>query len=103
MQCCKVLQVTGWEQLVQTWFNSKFHLIQSYCEIFFYHFPYISCLKYTVNSNFPLILSKTLLMNDFKLTIPNLYINVNAVDTYKQKYVHYALKSLFVMSIQPMQ
>ena len=35
--------------------NLKFHLIQSYCEIFFYHFPNISCLKYTVNSNFHLI------------------------------------------------
>ena len=25
--------------------NSKFHLIRSYCEIFFYHIPNISCLK----------------------------------------------------------
>ena len=31
------------------------------------------------------------------------YINVDAVDTYKQKYAHYALNSLFVMSMQPMQ
>ena len=53
--------------------NSKFHLIRSYCEIFFYHFPNISCLKCTVNSNFRLIRSKTLLTNDFELTIPNLY------------------------------
>ena len=30
--------------------NSKLHLIRSYCEIFFYHFPNISCLKCTVNS-----------------------------------------------------
>ena len=35
--------------------NSKFHLIRSYCEIFLYHFPNISCLKCTVNSNFHLI------------------------------------------------
>ena len=53
--------------------NSKFHLIRSYCEIFFYHFPNISCLKCTVNSNFHLIRSKTLLTNDFELTVPNLY------------------------------
>ena len=52
--------------------NSKFHLIRSYCEIFFYHFPNISCLKCTVNSNFHLIQSKTLLMKDFELTIPDL-------------------------------
>ena len=53
--------------------NSKFHLIRSYYEIFFYHFPNISCLKCTVNSNFHLIRSKTLLTNDFELTVPNLY------------------------------
>ena len=53
--------------------NSKFHLIRSYCEIFFYHFPNISCLKCNVNSNFHLIRSKTLLTNDFELTVPNLY------------------------------
>ena len=52
--------------------NSKFHLIRSYCEIFFYHIPNISCLKCTVNSNFHLIRSKTLLTNDFELTVPNL-------------------------------
>ena len=45
-------------------FNSKFHLNQSYCEIFFYNFPNILCLKYTVNSKFHLIRSKTLPMND---------------------------------------
>ena len=53
--------------------NSKFHLIRSYCELFFYHFPNISCLKCTVNSNFHLIRSKTLPMNDFELTVPKLY------------------------------
>ena len=52
--------------------NSKFHLIRSYCEIFFYNFPNIPCLKYTVNSNFHLIRSKTLPMNDFELTVPDL-------------------------------
>ena len=49
--------------------NSKFHLIRSYCEIFFYHFPNIPCLKCTVNSNFHLIQSKTLLTNDFEIWI----------------------------------
>ena len=58
--------------------NSKFHLIRSYCEIFFYHFPNISCLKCTVNSNFHLIRSKILPMNDFELTVPNLYPNTTA-------------------------
>ena len=52
--------------------NSKFHLIQSYCEIFVYNCPNISCIKYTVNLNFHLIRSKTLLMNDFKFTVPDL-------------------------------
>ena len=52
--------------------NSKFHLIRSYCEIFFYNFPNISCLKYTVNSNFHLIRSKTLPTNDFELIVPDL-------------------------------
>ena len=56
--------------------NSKFHLIRSYCEIFVYHFPNISCLKCTVNSNFHLIRSKTLLTNDFELTVPDLYIRM---------------------------
>ena len=53
--------------------NSEFHLIQSNCEIFFYNFPNILCLKCTVKSNFYLIRSKTLLTNDFELTVPNLY------------------------------
>ena len=57
--------------------NSKFHLIRSHCEIFFYHFPNISCYKCTVNSNFHLIRSKTLLTNDFELTVPDLYCNVD--------------------------
>ena len=52
--------------------NSKFRLIRSYCEIFFYNFPNIPCLKYTVNSNFHLIRSKTLPTNDFELTVPDL-------------------------------
>ena len=52
--------------------NSKFRLIRSYCEIFIYNFPYISCLKYTVNSNFHLIQSKTLSTNYFELTVPDL-------------------------------
>ena len=56
--------------------NSKFHLIRSYCEIFVYHFPNISCLKYTVNSNFHLIRSKTLSTNDFELTVPDLYFSL---------------------------
>ena len=55
--------------------NSKFRLIRSYCEIFFYHFSNIPCLKYTVNSNFHLIRSKTLPTNDFELTVPNLYVH----------------------------
>ena len=53
--------------------NSKFHLIRSYCEVFSYHLPNISCLKCTVNSNFHLIRSKTSLTNVFELTVPNLY------------------------------
>ena len=52
--------------------NSKFHLIRSYCEIFFYNFPNSPCLKCTVNSNSRLIRSKTLPTNDFELTVPNL-------------------------------
>ena len=52
--------------------NSKFHLIRSYCEIFFYNFPNIPCLKYTFNLKFHLIQSKTLPMNDFELTVPDL-------------------------------
>ena len=53
--------------------NSKCHLIRSYCEIFFYNFPNIPCLKYTVNSNFHLIRSKFVPTNDFELTVPDLY------------------------------
>ena len=52
--------------------NLNFHLIRSYCEIFSIIFLHISCLKFTVNSNFHLIRSKTLLTNDFKLTVPDL-------------------------------
>ena len=52
--------------------NSKFHLIRSFCEMFSYYFPIISCLKYTVNSYFHLIRSKILSMNDFELTMPHL-------------------------------
>ena len=58
--------------------NSKFHLIRSYYEIFFYHFPNMSCLKCTVNSNFHLIRSKSLLMNDFELTVPDLYSKIES-------------------------
>ena len=58
--------------------NSKFHLIQSYYEIFFYYFPNIPCLKCTVNSNFHVIRSKILPTNDFELTVPDLYCNKNA-------------------------
>ena len=64
--------------------NSKFHLIGSYCEIFFYHFPNISCLKCTVNSNFHLIRSETLLTNDFELTVPNLYHKYYSQKNYLQ-------------------
>ena len=64
---------TGQERLIRARLKSKFHLIRSYCEIFFYNFPNIPCLKYTVNSNFHLIRSKTLLTNDFELTVPDLY------------------------------
>ena len=53
--------------------NSKFRLIRSYREIFFYNCPNISCLKCTVNSNFHLIRSKTLPTNDFELTVADLY------------------------------
>ena len=60
--------------------NSKFRLIRSYCEIFFYNFPNIPCLKCTVNLNFHLIRSKTLPMNDFELTVPDLY---RYIDTFR--------------------
>ena len=52
--------------------NSKFHLIQSYYEIFVFNCANIPCLKYTVNSNFHLIRIKTLPTNDFELTVPDL-------------------------------
>ena len=63
------LVYTGRERFIRT----RFNLIRSYCEIFFYHFLNISCLKCTVNSNFHLIRSKILPTNDFELTVPNLY------------------------------
>ena len=52
--------------------NSKFHLIQIFYEVSVNSFSIISCLKYTVNSNFHLIRSKTLPTNAFELTVPNL-------------------------------
>ena len=54
--------------------NSKFHFIQSFCDISVKCFPIISCLKCTVNSNFHLIRRKTLPTNDFELTVSDLYI-----------------------------
>ena len=60
------IRYTGRERLIRT------RMIRNYCEIFFYHIPNISFLKSTVNSNFHLIQSKTLLTNDFELTFPNL-------------------------------
>ena len=54
--------------------NSKFHLIRSYCEIFFYNFPNIPCFKINLIRILRLIRSKTLQMNDFELTVPDLYI-----------------------------
>ena len=53
--------------------NSKFHLIQSFCEMFCYHFAIIPCLKCMVNSYFHLIRRKFLLTNDFELTELTLY------------------------------
>ena len=47
--------------------------------MFSYHFPIISCLKYTVNSYFRLFRRKTLLTNDFKLTVSDLYIVTNGL------------------------
>ena len=43
---------------------------------FFYHFPITSCLKCTVNSFIHLIRSKSLLTNDFELTVPDLYYEI---------------------------
>ena len=79
--------------------SSKFHLIRSYYEIFFYHFSNISCLKCTVNSNFHLIRSKTLLTNDFELTVPNLYYNLLHYMAYQKETSYiYAIKlSLIVL------
>ena len=56
--------------------NSKFHLIQSFYEVFVNIFSIISCLKFTVNLNFHLIQSKTLPTNDLELTVPDLYQDV---------------------------
>ena len=58
---------TGRARLIQT------RLIGSFYENSVNSFPIISCLKCTVNSNFYLIRSKTLRMNDFELIVPNLY------------------------------
>ena len=52
--------------------NSKFRLVQIFYEVSVNIFAIISCLKCTVNSNFPLIQSKTLPTNDFELTVPEL-------------------------------
>ena len=54
--------------------NSKFHFIRSFCKMFSFHFPIISYLKCTVNSYLHLIQRKSLLMNDFELTVPDLYL-----------------------------
>ena len=49
--------------------NSKFHLIQSFCEIFVCNCPNILCLKCTVDSNFHLIRGRALPTDDFELTV----------------------------------
>ena len=54
--------------------NSNFHFIQSFCEMFSYHFPFISCLKCAVYSYFHLFRWKSLPTNDFELTVPDLYL-----------------------------
>ena len=77
--------------------NSKFHLIRSYYEIFFYHFSNISCLKCTVNLNFHLIRSKTLPTNDFELTVPNLYLHFR--DMIFAKYSFYCSALLSVPNL----
>ena len=79
--------------------NSKFHLIRSYYEIFFYHFPNISCLKCTVNSNFHLIQIKTLLTNDFELTVPNLYFILHALDLWRKMQCLRIMQSKFSRTI----
>ena len=53
--------------------NSKFHFIQSFCEVFTKCFPIISCLKCTVNLYFYLFRKQFLSTNDFELTVPDLY------------------------------
>ena len=75
--------------------NSKFHLIRSYYEIFFYHFPNIPCLKCTVNSNFHLIRSKILPMNDFELTVPDLYTKLQNHVENKYMIICFGITSLF--------
>ena len=55
--------------------NSNFHFIRSFCEMFSFHFPIISCLKCMVNSKFHLIRRKSLPTNDFELTVPDLYLH----------------------------
>ena len=52
--------------------HSKFHFIRSFCGMFCYHFPIISCLKCTVNLYFHLSRRKSLSTNDFELTVSNL-------------------------------
>ena len=85
-QGCR-LQWSCWfliEQLKQSWqyrlstvnsntVNSKFHFIRSFCEMFSYHFPIISCLKCMINLYFHSFRRKSLPMNDFELTVPDLY------------------------------
>ena len=72
--------------------NSKFRLIRIYCEIFFYNFLNIPCLKCAVNSNFHLIRRKTSPTNDFELTVPDLYI----VATYNVFVLYRAIKLFFL-------
>ena len=52
--------------------NLKFHFIRSFCTMFSYCFPIISCLKCMVNSYFGLFRRKSLPTNDFELTVPDL-------------------------------
>ena len=69
---CKYMAIQSWYEcryrsgmVNSNTVNSKFRLIRSYCEVFFYNFPNIPCLKCTVNSNFHLIRSKTLPTNEW--------------------------------------
>ena len=64
--------------------NSKFHLNRSFCEMFSYDFPNISCLKCTVNLYLCLLRRKSLPMNDFELTVPDLYITKHTLKWYIQ-------------------